>query len=315
VTRQKLGLILGYVFELAFQRVSDRLGPAKELAQIGATIGREFSHALLAAVARKPETELASAVDRQNPLRNGSLASDARLDRVDAERALNDAREIGRAADLIYTAVHIAFPLIFSGRYETAHKLLDHVIVLAQERSADYLKLLATMFSGCLFAVTGSAPESVRLITAAITAVRLKGGSTLWVPLYLSSLAIAYAELGQVDDAWHSIGEALRTLEATGEKWCEAEVNRIAGEIALVSPERDATKAEAHFVRALAVARQQQAKSWELRAAMSLARLWRDQGKPQQARELLAPVYGWFTEGFDTLDLKDAKTLLDELHA
>ena len=81
----------------------------------------------------------------------------------------------------------------------------------------------------------------------------------------------------------------------------------------LMSPKRDAAKAEAYFDRALEVARKQQAKSWELRAAMSMARLWRDQGKPQQARELLAPVYGWFTEGFDTLDLKEAKALLEEL--
>ena len=73
-------------------------------------------------------------------------------------------------------------------------------------------------------------------------------------------------------------------------------------------------KAEAHFEHALTVARQQQAKSWELRAAMSMARLWRDQGKPQQARDLLTPVYDWFTEGFDTLDLKKAKALFDELH-
>ena len=87
-----------------------------------------------------------------------------------------------------------------------------------------------------------------------------------------------------------------------------AEVHRIAGEIALMSPEPDAAKAEAYLE-----ARKQQAKSWELRAAMSIARLWRDHGKPQQARELLAPVYGWFTEGFDTRDLKEAKTLLEEL--
>ena len=80
----------------------------------------------------------------------------------------------------------------------------------------------------------------------------------------------------------------------------EAEVYRIAGEIALQSPQPDVAKAQEYFERALTVARQQQAKSWELRAAMSLARLWRDQGKQQQARELLAPVYGWFTEGFDT---------------
>ena len=92
-----------------------------------------------------------------------------------------------------------------------------------------------------------------------------------------------------------------------------AEVHRIAGEIALMSPEPDAAKAEAYLERALAVARKQQAKTWELRAAISVARLWRDQGKPQQAREVLAPVYGWFTEGFDTSDLKEAKALLDAL--
>ena len=81
----------------------------------------------------------------------------------------------------------------------------------------------------------------------------------------------------------------------------------------MLSPEPEKAKAEEYFDRALEVARKQQAKSWELRAAMSMARLWRDQGKRDEARELLAPVYGWFTEGFDTLDLKEAKALLDEL--
>jgi predicted ATPase len=104
-------------------------------------------------------------------------------------------------------------------------------------------------------------------------------------------------------------------VETTKERWCEADIHRTAGEIALLSPEADTAKAEAYFERALAVARQQQAKSWELRAAMSLARLWRDQGKRDEARELLAPVYGWFIEGFDTRDLKEANTLLDELAA
>jgi predicted ATPase len=98
-----------------------------------------------------------------------------------------------------------------------------------------------------------------------------------------------------------------------GPKRNEAEVNRTAGEIALNSLARDPAKAEAYFDRALAGARQQQAKSWELRGAMSMARLWRDQGKRDEARDLLAPVYGWFTEGFDTRDLTDAKALLDEL--
>jgi predicted ATPase len=98
---------------------------------------------------------------------------------------------------------------------------------------------------------------------------------------------------------------------ASEEKWWEAEVHRIAGEIALMS--RDAAKAEAYFERALAIARARHAKSWELRAAMSMARLWRDQGRQKQARELLTAVYGWFTEGFDTLDLREATALLDEL--
>ena len=109
--------------------------------------------------------------------------------------------------------------------------------------------------------------------------------------------------------------EALIAVQTTNESWYEADIHRIAGEIALRSPEPDVAKAEAHFERALQVALVQRAKSWELRAAMSLARLWRDQGKVQQARELLAPVYGWFTEGFDTRDLKEAKALLEELAA
>jgi predicted ATPase len=133
------------------------------------------------------------------------------------------------------------------------------------------------------------------------------------MPVWLSYLTEAYAELGKLDDARRCVGEAVTAVETTKEKWWEAEVHRITGEISLKSPERDATKAEMYFDRALAVALQQQAKSWELRAAMSSARLWRDQGKRNQARDLLAPVYGWFTEGFDARDLKEAKALLDEL--
>jgi hypothetical protein len=125
-------------------------------------------------------------------------------------------------------------------------------------------------------------------------------------------LVLALEDLHWADP---TIREAMTAMETTKERWCEAEVNRIAGEIALKSPELDKPKAEAYFERAVSVARQQQAKSWELRTAMSMARLWRDQGKQNQARDLLAPVYGWFTEGFDTRDLKEAKVLLDELAA
>ena len=151
------------------------------------------------------------------------------------------------------------------------------------------------------------------MIDNGITASFRSTGATLWMPLNLSYLARTHAELGQFDDAWRCVSEAMTAVETAKEKWWEAEVNRVAANIARKSPEPDAAKAERYFQRALAVAREQQAKSLELRAATSLARLWRDQDKRRQARELLAPVYDWFTEGFDTLDLKEAKALLKEL--
>jgi predicted ATPase len=152
-----------------------------------------------------------------------------------------------------------------------------------------------------------------QMINVGLTAYR-STGATIYVPLYLSYLARAYVELDGLGDAWRCIGDAMTLIETTKERWCEAHVHRVAGEIALLLPQVTA-KAEGHFTRALTVARAQQAKSWELRAAMSMARLWRDQGKRQQAHDLLARVYGWFTEGFDTLDLKEAKALLEQLSA
>jgi predicted ATPase len=231
---------------------------------------------------------------------------------ADAEQALKDAREIGHAASLMFALFYASLTYIYCGKYTAADAVVDELVTLADEKGTLFWKAGGMLRRGCLSVMTGKALDAVQMITSGVAAWR-STGATVWLPLYLSFLAGAHAELGQFDDGWRCIGEAMTAVEKTKETWCEAEVNRIAGEIALVSPKRDATKAEAYFERALAVARQQQAKSFELRAAMSLARLWRDQGKPQQARELLAPVYGWFTEGFDTLDLKEAKALLDEL--
>jgi predicted ATPase len=188
----------------------------------------------------------------------------------------------------------------------------DELVTLADGKAALFWKAFGMLWRGSLFALTGKASDAVQTISSGITALR-STGATASLPSYLSDFAGAYAELGQFDDARRCIGEAMTAVETTKEKWCEAEVHRIAGEIALMSPERDTVKAEAYFERALAVARAQQAKSWELRAAMGMARLWSDQGKRNQARDLLAPVYDWFTEGFDTLDLKEAKALLDAL--
>ena len=168
------------------------------------------------------------------------------------------------------------------------------------------------LWRGRLLGLTGRAADAVEVITSGIAAWR-STGATQYLQVWLSYLAAARAQLGQFDEAWRCIAEAMRAIEATKEKYFQAETNRIAGEIALKSPQPDAVKAEAYFRHALVIARQQQAKSWELRAAISLARLWRSQGKVQQARELLASVYGWFTEGFDTRDLKEAKALLEEL--
>jgi predicted ATPase len=145
--------------------------------------------------------------------------------------------------------------------------------------------------------INGKGADGVQSIISGFSAYR-STGSTIWGPY----LARAQAELGSFEDALRSIDDAITTVEATKERWCEAETHRIAGEITPLATEPDVAKAEAYFQRALLVARQQQAKSWELRAAMSLARLWRSHGKPQQAHKLLAPVYGWFTEGFDTRD-------------
>jgi predicted ATPase len=180
------------------------------------------------------------------------------------------------------------------------------------EKNALYWKALGTAHRGCVFILNCKATDAIHVIDAGVSAYR-STGATVYAPFHLSYLASAYAELSQLDQAWRCIGEATTAVEATKERWCEADIHRIAGETALKSQEPDTGKAEAYFERALAVARQQQAKSWELRAAMSMARLWRDQGKRDEARDLLAPVYGWFTEGFDTLDLKEAKALLDEL--
>ena len=233
---------------------------------------------------------------------------------ADTDHALKHAREIGQAATLMYALTATLITLIHCGNYATATMQFEELVALTDEKGSSFWKALGTMMQGCVLAMTGKASDAIHVITSGATALR-STGSTMWLPLCLSYLARAHAELGQFNDAWRCMGEATTAMETTKEKWFEAEVNLIAGEIALMSPEPDAAKAEAYFERALAVARQQQAKSWELRAAMSIARLWRDQGKPQQARELLAPVYGWFTEGFDTRDLKEAKALLEELAA
>jgi predicted ATPase len=231
---------------------------------------------------------------------------------ADADRALNEAREIGLAATLMVALALPSYTLILCRAYDEAGARIDELLALAAEKDALFRKAEGMNLKGSLLASRGKSSDAVRMISSGIKAWR-STGAAVWLPLVLSYLARAYADLGQFEDAWRGIDEAMTAAETTKERWCEAEILRVAGEVELKSPEPDAAKAEAYFERALAVARQQQAKSWELRGAMSMARLSRDQGKRQKARDLLAPVYGWFTEGFDTLDLKQAKVLLDGL--
>jgi predicted ATPase len=137
----------------------------------------------------------------------------------------------------------------------------------------------------------------------------------LWLPIFLALQAEGHFKAGRNQAALHSIEQALATSEETGERWAIAEILRVKANLLQTTGHGKAEEVEGALFESLEIARQQQAKSWELRAATSLAQLWRDQGKVQQARELLAPSYGWFTEGFDTRDLKEARALLDTLAA
>jgi len=140
-------------------------------------------------------------------------------------------------------------------------------------------------------------------------------GAEVVRPYVLGLLAEAHAKVGQQEAGLTLLAEALAVVNDTGERRWEPELYRLKGELLLQQATSDVPQAEACFQQALAVARRQQAKSWELRVAMSLARLWQQQGKRAEARELLTPVYGWFTEGFDTADLQEARALLEELEA
>jgi predicted ATPase len=136
-------------------------------------------------------------------------------------------------------------------------------------------------------------------------------GATAWMPLYIALLAGACEIKGQIDEDAARLDQASELVERTGERWFAAELERQRGRLLLRRGHREA--AEKLYRKALGIAREQDAKLWQLRAAASLARLWRDQGRRASARDLLAPVYGWFTEGFATPDPKEAKALLDEL--
>ena len=202
----------------------------------------------------------------------------------------------------------------------------EAALTLATEQGFPYWMAGGAILRGWALAVQGQAEEGISHMQQGLTAYGATGAK-FCRPFWLAMLAEAYGQVGRADEGLRALDEALAHVDKTGERFWEAELHRLQGELLLIqgtekgsartaAPERSImAEAETCFVRALDIARRQQAKSWELRAATSLSRLWQHQGKREAAYDLLAPVYGWFTEGFDTADLQEAKALLEDLRA
>jgi predicted ATPase len=186
----------------------------------------------------------------------------------------------------------------------------DELVAIASEEGAPALLGLGNIMRGWCLGTIGKAAEHIPLLIEGLAILRAVG-SNLLLPFFLTLLVEIYGRSEQPKEGLDRLAEAVKMIEATNERWAEAETHRLRGALLLSIHEHVA--AENCFHQALSVAQHQSAKFWALRAATSLARLWRDQGKRTEARDLLAPVYNWFTEGFDTPVLQVAKALLDEL--
>jgi predicted ATPase len=198
------------------------------------------------------------------------------------------------------------------GDHAASGELADEVIAVAIEQGFPHWRAQGTICRGWAKIKNGDVTEGISLLRSGSAAYRATGAEQ-WMSEYTPLLASACEITGQVEEALTLLDQALQIVERTGERWFTAELNRHKGELLL--RQGHSAAAEELYLKALSIAREQEAKLWELRAAVSLARLRRDQGRAAEARDLLVPIYGWFTEGFDTPDLKDAKALLDELRA
>jgi predicted ATPase len=186
----------------------------------------------------------------------------------------------------------------------------DEILALSSEQGYPLTTAVGNIMRGWCLAKLGSAAEGIPLLLAGLAKCR-DADCTAIVPFLLTTVADAYRMAGQVELALNRVVEAEDLTEATQERWAEAETHRLRGTLLLAMGKSH--EAEDSYHRALSVARRQAARFSELRAATSVAHLWRDQGKRAEARDLLASIYGWFTEGFDTPVLQDAKALLDQL--
>jgi class 3 adenylate cyclase/predicted ATPase len=229
-----------------------------------------------------------------------------------SQAACTLARELGHPLSLAAAQYFAAHLHLLRREAPTARDQAAATIALATEHMFPHWLAMGRLALGWALAVQGQGEEGVTLMRQGMTAVQAIG-SHMTPPALLPVLAALSGTLGQVDTGLHTLTEALELVEQTGVRWYEAETHRLKGTLLLHQAVPDEPQAEACFHKALSVTRHQQAKSWELRTAMSLARLWHQQGKQAEAYTLLAPIYGWFTEGFDTADLQEAKALLDAL--
>jgi predicted ATPase len=189
---------------------------------------------------------------------------------------------------------------------ERAEELVEVTI----EQGFQFWVARGTIYRGWAKVKIGDVTEGVSLLRSGLAAYRATGAEAL-CPLFMSHLAGACEIAGRIAEGLAQLDDALQIIERTGERWLAAELNRHKGRLLLQQGHSEA--AEELYRKALGIAAEQQAKLWELRAAVNLARLFRDQGRRGEARDLLAPVYGWFTEGFATPDLKEPKALLGDL--
>jgi predicted ATPase len=213
----------------------------------------------------------------------------------------------------------VAITLLFAAQLsqlrrdrESARTQAEAAIAISREHGLDAVELWCLLPRGWALAEQGEVTKGIADIREGMERRRAHGIGAVW-PWFLALLAEAWGMLGELDEGLRALEEALQWVQRNGEHLYEAEVYRIKGELLLKRHVPDPAAAEQCFQRALQVARQQEAKSWELRAAMSLSRLWLQKGRDDDARELLMPVFGWFTEGFDTADLQDARALADRL--
>jgi class 3 adenylate cyclase/predicted ATPase len=227
--------------------------------------------------------------------------------RARLDEALRDARQRGHVYTLAFV---LSWEAWFDRLPQEAQRYADEAVALSTEQGFPVLLAHGMVLRGWALTALGQAREGLDLITKGLSMYRTTG-AVLHTPSMLTTVSEAYARLGQPVEGLKYLAEAAQIIETTGERQTEAEVHRLRGDLLIATGDRPA--AEQSYHEALAVARRQSAKLWELRASTSLARLWRDQGKRTEARDLLAPIYNWFTEGFDTPDLKEAKALLEEL--